>query len=433
MSKMVLPGWAISDDEVQNFLPDNGFIRDYMDYMSSVTDAPMIYHLGSVLALLSMSCPYCDVKEVTADGDNIQPIILWIALIGYSGDRKSTAMDQARGLLERFRMTTSEKQSTLIMDGSTEAWHDHLVKNPNTLIYKDELSQVFDVRGRGYMAGVTGWLLELYSGNSRTRIVKKRRNEGDEQSKDDEVQKTIERPRVSILGGIPPETLTEKATSGDWSSGFLARFKFFCGMRESWKPTITKDQRVETELCKWLLKVPWRSRGVIKISKDQSDRLSEWIWQNVEIPRRQHAVPQNLISQLTRLQEFGARASALYAMSRQNSPQTADGGVLLVDKSDIDRVLLLLDGLKRSSQVMFDETRSSVSFREEKSVYEWLVASPDGMSIKDLRERFPQMTYKQITAHLIGLTEQGVIKKVKGPIVSGTGRPPYVYVPTKNQ
>ena len=412
---MNLPDWAVSDDIVEGLIPDYGFLSNYMEYMADCTDAPLIYHLGSALAMMTTACPYCDVLEISKEGTNIQPLILWIALIGVSGDRKSTAMSGAIRLLERFRSITSEKQATLTLDGSIEAWHDHLVKNPNTLGYRDELSMLFDARQKGYLKNLIPWLLELYSGDQKIRMLKTTKVNNDGIKESDEKQIIIERPRVSLLGGIPPDVLVQKATAGDWASGFLARFKFFGGMRETWKMAQTRDQVKETELCRWLSRVAWRSRGHIVVSRELSNMLAEWVWSNVELPRRRREEHQDLLSQYTRFQEFAIRVCAIYAISRQFNPQLADDGKIPVDKNDMTLVIRLLEALRGSSRALFTCTQNTADRKESQEILNCINSRKDqGISRPELVDMFPQFSRATIYRRIEELKQINLIEERRG-------------------
>lgn len=437
-NKVSLPGWAISDEEVGQCTPEKGFIKDYIDYMTVCTDAPSIYHLGACLSLLSCASCFCEVQQMTDYGKNEQPMILWIALIGYSGDRKSTAMEGAKNLLSRFRMATPEKRAILPAEGSMEALHDTLCESPNVLMYRDELAQLFDARRKSYMSGMTSWLLELYSGQDRPRVTKSKQgggngngdngsssrapDEGDPGPASGNNEMIIKRPRVNILGGIPPDTFKSKATKGDWSSGFLARFKFFGGKRLDWKLSQVRDEAVETELARWLHKVPWESRGKVVLYNDINKRIGEWIYDNVELPRQRELTNQDMFSQLMRLQEFGCRVAALYAMSRQKKPQLADGGKIKVDHSDVDRVLCLLEALKRSSMSLFEGTVATVENSEEQEILDWLKTQDVPPSYRQTSKAFPAISSRKVKVHIMTLIEKGLVSvsrtKPKGP-----GRP----------
>ena len=410
--KVNLPDWAVSNDLARTFVPDYGFLHDYVEYMESSTDAPTIYHIGSALSMMTAACPYCDVIEISNEGVNKQPLILWIALVGYSGDRKSTSMEAAVALLEQFRMATSEKHATLTLDGSIEAWHDHLVKNPNMLAYRDELSMLFDSRQKGYLKNLFPWLLELYSGNPKIRILKSSHRGEDGEQESDEKQIIIERPRVSLLGGIPPEVLLTSSTAGDWASGFLARFKFFAAMREDWKTTRTQDPVVERSLCQWLHRVAWRSRGHIVIPQDVGTMLNEWVWDNIEIPRRRREEHQDLLSQFTRLQEFGIRSAGIYAISRRFKPQTDEDGRIVVDKSDMRLVLRLLEALRDSSRALFKHTRSSTDTKEGQEILNWIRSKKDSGAWRlEIAEHFPQYSPSTIYRRLQELIEMDLLSK----------------------
>jgi len=441
-----VPSWVISDADTEQLLPKTGFIAKYVKYQRSVSDAPLIFHYATALSILAVSSANCDVQVVGTGGKTYElPIILWIGLIASSGDRKSAAMGRGVKLLNRYRLATPDKAAILPSEGSQEAWHHFLVQYPNSLLFRDELALLFDMRKSGYLSHIRSWLLELYSGETRIRVTRPRTGQrrgggnggGDEATpeeggegpapgagaNDDEViTSIIDRPRVNILGGIPPETLRDKSEAGDWSSGFLARFIFLGGWRDEWLDAPWNDEKLETSLCQWLHSVAYPSRGMIKIHEKENSMITKWLWENVEKPRKVGGDDRAIYSSQARFQEHAYKIAALYAMSRQTSAQAADAGKIWVDHSDVSLVLKFLDILQEKSKPLFEMSRVNQGYTESGKILTYLGTQPKPVTLKDLREKFSCFNGKALKNHLVELVEADLVKmlKVKSP---ETGRP----------
>jgi len=444
-----MPSWSISDKETEQFLPKTGFIAKYVKYQRSVSDAPLIFHYATALSILAVSSANCDVQVVGTGGKTYElPIILWIGLIASSGDRKSAAMGRGVKLLNRYRLATPDKAAILPSEGSQEAWHHFLVQYPNSLLFRDELALLFDMKKSGYLSHIRSWLLELYSGETRIRVTRPRTGQrrggnggGDQDgpeeggegppptngSNDDEViTSIIDRPRVNILGGIPPETLRDKSEAGDWSSGFLARFIFLGGWRDEWLEAPWNDERLETSLCQWLHSVAYPSRGMIKIHEKENSMITKWLWENVEQPRRKGGEDRAIYSSQARFQEHAYKIAALYAMSRQTSSQAADAGKIWVDHSDVSLVLKFLDVLQEKSRPLFEMSRVNQGYTEAEKILEFISTQEGPVAFKDLRSKFSCFNNKVLKMHLDGLVSADVLLEQK--IKTGkAGRKPIYY------
>jgi len=447
-----VPNWSISDKETEQFIPKTGFIAKYIKYQRSVSDAPLIFHYATALSILAVSSANCDVQVVGAGGKTYElPIILWIGLIASSGDRKSAAMGRGVKLLNRYRLATPDKAAILPSEGSQEAWHHFLVQCPNSLLFRDELALLFDMKKSGYLAHIRSWLLELYSGETRIRVTRPRTGQrrgggngggdvaepeeggegpvpGTGANDDEVVTSIIERPRVNILGGIPPETLRDKSEASDWSSGFLARFIFLGGWRDEWLDAPWNDEKLETSLCQWLHSVAYPSRGMIKIHEKGNSMITKWLWENVEEPRKAGGEDRAIYSSQARFQEHAYKIAALYAMSRQTSSQAADAGKIWVDHSDVSLVLKFLDILQEKSRPLFEMSRVNRGYTETGKILTYLEAQSEPITKKALREKFSCFSGKALKSHLDELVEVGLIKehKVRSP---ETGRSCKAYMP----
>ena len=408
-----IPLWAIEDADALNLIPDTGFIKGYMEYLRTCTDAPVIYHYGTIMTVLSVACSGADIMCRYPKGSRYLPTPIWSVLVGDSGSsRKSSSMSAGVDMLERAKSIMPNPEVLLPADGSLEAWHDFLVENEQALLYRDELAVLFDQSKRNYSDGLKHWLMELYTGRPRTRVTLKGKATGK--------ASTIQRPRLGILGAIPPDTFSKKAQHSDWLSGFLARFTFWPGDREWWMRYPRADLKKETELVKWLNKVACKRTGYIEIGEEPNNRIADWVYQEVEKPRKH--LSSEMYSHLVRYQDLALRLAAMHAVGRCTSSKE----VPTVTDEDIDIVLTALDLLKQSISVLFPLTQKNEETRIEDRIIELIGQKrKNPMKRTELQKRLPELSRAKLSKILKALTENGDIKRVKLP--QKRGRPAWGY------
>jgi hypothetical protein len=422
--------WAVPDAEALSIIPKVGIFPELIENLRDSTDAPVIYHIGSLLSIFSTALSQCRLyvtTEMTKDKVICKevPLIIWSAIIGDSGDRKSAAMGRA------VRILSSAKAADRLMpfDGSQEAWHATLGAQNNALLYREELSGLLDATMRSYSPTMRSWLLETWAGERLSRVTK---------SSEEEI---IERPRLSILGGIPPTTFGEKTKREDWRSGFLARFSFFAGRRETWMPNDT-DPFIGKGV-KWLSQVALASQCPIYVVPEASKLLAEWIYDEVELQRTTYRP--EVLSNLQRLQDTGAKIGAILAMTGQYkpvfSPENGRSRVL-VEPDTIAQVLPLLNVLKRTVVHLFGASSKNAEKQVENEVVSLLKAPPrtqkavqrgvkhvlqesSGISINSIAE-LCDLTYARAHKIVQSLLQAGLVTPLM-TIPSGRGRPTQLY------
>ena len=86
----------VTEEDVVRALPENGFVRNYVIHAMKQTTAPLCYHLGVGLTLLSTTCP---INYGMWYAGALRPNMFTL-LIGRSGeDNKSSALNVGQGLL----------------------------------------------------------------------------------------------------------------------------------------------------------------------------------------------------------------------------------------------------------------------------------------------------------------------------------------------
>lgn len=427
-NKFNQPVWSVPDSEAEAVIPNEGFIKDYLDFMRAGCDAPIMFHLGTVMTTLAAALADTDIIVRWEDKSYYKlPMLMWSVIVGLSGDRKSSCMRVGTDLLIRARSVGDHPDALLPSDGSVEALTDCLAASNNVLLYRDEIATLFDASKRGYSESTKHWLLTLESGKPYSRVTrqdtagKKKDGDDDKAVKGDGTSqgRIIERPRVCILGAIPPDTFKNKSDSGDWRSGFLARCVFWPGWRERLDKPRTNDQR-ETILAKWLTKFIQAHDGDLVIPEKYANAIMQWIVEEVEPLRG--TMPDGLQSHLTRYQELGWRLLILYSRSRYNYYK----GPITIEDDDLERTLKLLDIMKKYTTILFRESQLSVEGTEENELITFLESCSKPQSIQGICNSRPNLSKRKVVFLLKTLTEMGIVKRIRDSSIS-VGRKPWVY------
>jgi hypothetical protein len=222
----------------------------------------------------------------------------------------------------------------------------------------------------------------------------------------------LPRVRLSILGGIPPDTLQKKTTRSDWRSGFLPRFSFWGAVRQRFVDLESEDMDIELSLASWVRDVLWETEEPINIPGPSAQIIVNYIREEVE--EKRHQFPPDIFSALTRLQTTGFRMSAMLAASRHTRP-----GAIEVKKSDARAVLPILDTLKESTVALFALVGADQESSEEQMVLD-TIHSMMGPTLEDLVSQCA-ISRRKIQRILLSYLDEGSIFCQE--VTEGPGRP----------
>ena len=409
-----LPRWAVSDAEALTLIPPSGFIKDYIEYTIGCTDAPVIYHFGSILTSLGLCAAAADIKVMPLGGQvgyQDASFIMWSIIVGESGDRKSHAMRRALRLAQRACNTVSERRPCVLPnDGSIEGWTEALSQVPIGLFFRTEFASLLDQSRQSHLQALKSWLLTLWDGDD---YIRKTLSGG---------QIEITRPRVLVLGAVPPSVFKSKTDAGDWNSGYLGRHCFWPGMRPIGHrfATFTADSDIEAKMAAWLREVVCLSSGSIVIETAHTQTIDDWMVEYVEMRRGKVADP--FYSHLQRYQEHIVKWAALYCMCRQHAP-VKEGEELHVEAVDVEYALKIATLLQRASANLYYTMQTSSEAEEEDSILRVIGSHTEGLTIPELRQQ-TGLSVRKLDRILLTLESAGV--RITNRVADGVGRPPRI-------
>jgi len=135
-----------------------------VQYAKSRTDAPELYHYYTAISVCAAALT--DRVFVEADYGRIYPA-MWIALIGESKFRKTTAISLATRLLKR-----ADQELELPQTFSAEAIIEHLSHRPYGLLRWGEMGVGLEFLSKDYASGIISSLVQLWDGEGMTRLTK---------------------------------------------------------------------------------------------------------------------------------------------------------------------------------------------------------------------------------------------------------------------
>lgn len=291
-------------------LPDDGWIHDYLEAVTPLTDAPVEFHLAS--GLCAIAAALGNNLRVESWGQNVFPH-LWAVLVAPSSFwRKSTSINTAEALLH-----AAVPGATLPSEFSREALLGNLAKQPAGMFALKEFGGFLSMLGRDYMTGAKENLTELYDGPELfTRVLKK-----------DTIE--IRRPAITILGATTLDWLEAKITDGDLRGGFLARFLFVTAREKASGKGITQGMEpgARIRLVSGLRSICDAPGGLATYGPGALELLNDWMhgWE-AEVGRTHHR--SDLSGFAVRLQTYALKLAMVYRASTTVDADDASGAVL---------------------------------------------------------------------------------------------------------
>lgn len=381
----------------------HGFIRHYVEYCTSMSDAPPVGHLAAALVLVAVALGN-RVHALSFANKYIRPN-LWVTFVAPSGARKSTIMGKAVSFLYRLPAAGSRIFSD---SASKEAWFDELERNPTRLLRADEFVGLLAYLDRKHMGDAKSFLTKLFS---------------DDEARDNSRKngaKVIRNPAVSIIAGCTPSDLERFVKREDFASGFLARFLFLPAMNEAPAPKrIPKpNQRVEEAISKrleWMLSLT----GEITFDEAINQRLCSWADQFKQQEREQAG---DAIGQLNRAFDFVIKLSMIMQVA-----ETEPGATLWrdLDPDVVERAITLTEWLiKRTIHLVNHELVASDHERDLREVLKIIGRAGGTLGRRELRRAIRHLKGRDFEDVLSQLIQGGEIEQ--GERDTG-GRPLTIY------
>jgi hypothetical protein len=222
----------ITELDAARACPKAGFIHTYLVHSMKQTTAPLVYHLGVGLSILSATCP---TNYGMFYAGMLRPNF-YCLLVGRSGeDQKSSAITVGQGLL-------FEAAAPLVGDfpGSAEGLIDSLSRQPTQLIPISEFGKLLASAQRGYFEPIKTLLTDVWDAGPLQR------------AKANGKTVRVDHPRLSVVGGCSIPYLEKHTLAEDWTGGFMGRWCVLLAQRERTDPDPVGDQTLKPWLVQEL-------------------------------------------------------------------------------------------------------------------------------------------------------------------------------------
>jgi len=350
------------------------FIHDYVSYAHSRTSAPILYHIGVSLSLLSVIVSRY--ARIPFAHKRIFPNI-WLLLLGITRMfKKTTSIDIGLELLLAVLPDCIYSQ-----EHSPEALIEEMATNAQKALIRDEFSGFLANMKRSYSEGHKEFLMNMYDcPDSYTRKLRKE-------------ELPLKKVYLPLLSGTTTNRFISNLTSDDWENGFLARFLFI--LPEELPPyrdaTFIKDEHLEQRqrLIEELrgIKDMVRIRGRdIFMTGDALKRYNLYC-SNLEKEIQSDADRIPLSGSYSELEVYAAKIASLMEIANAYcESRLADVDKLFISDSTLLSALVLTEIFKEQVRRLLMAQRCEIS-QSERKVVENIVLKYPGISYSDLLHR----------------------------------------------
>ncbi len=192
--------------------PASRFLVPYQAYAKTRTDAPPIFHEVMAHALIGVALARS--TTIPFAGGYLYPN-LWIALVGPPSAKKSTALSMASRILRLTKFQDRLSADSFSYEGFLHQLDRESANgSPWKLAIQTELRDLLSTMAKDYGAGLDSLFMGLSDCPPYlTRALSK-------------TDVLVDRPFLSLAGGLTPDGFTRVVREEAFGTGFLARFLF---------------------------------------------------------------------------------------------------------------------------------------------------------------------------------------------------------------
>ncbi len=399
------------------------FITKYVEYMSTVSDAPpQANELMAVGSLSALAGPNPRIPLATAVTG--QQLSIWTGyIVDSTVGRKTTVIQFPRNLL----VEVLGHDAVLEWEGSPQGLIQRLQDRDGqaAVFVRDEYSGLLaQINKGGHLAGLEQTFIRAFDGhvleNIRTR--KKNRSTGDLESDSDRV----EHPHLVKLTATTYRAFIERATIDNVLSGLLARFIWVTGA------STPRPQRLKTtaseaawnalvEQARWYHK---NAEHVRYLDVDDSVLAAGWDLEQAWAAKAASSIrPDAAGPSLKRLADAVLKTAGLLALEEPSlatpriTPEHFDRARRMGERWVVD-TLMVIESLGMSSfQRQSDEVAATVT------------RHPKGITMSALYRHHRRLRQRDFNEILAALGTQDRIRRMKTD--PAKGRPAVIYTPGK--
>jgi hypothetical protein len=361
--------------DLETMWPNKGFLRNYVNYASTLTDAPNQFHCATALTIMGTATE----RRVWhwMGGDKIRPNFYTCIVAPSSVFRKTTAIRIGMRLLTHYK-----RSLILPREFSTEALVNQLSETSKGLFAYSEMAELLDQFERGYSKGIMALLTDFY--DCPDLYERRTQTHGN---------KSIKHPFLSILGASTVDWLNQNLTQEQAEGGFWPRFLFFSAREKiknliQFPPAPNKNAfdslSIDLKSCAWL-------EGEMKMMKSARTLIEEWTAGHHESANHE-VLGTTFLKFATRMQPYALKIAMLYELSLTKS--------LLISDVAMKYALRMCDWLLHNLEHLFMyEFAYHKRDARDLQLLSYVRKKPEGVSYRDISRRF-RLNEKEIKESL---------------------------------
>lgn len=374
----------ITEAEVKAILPPEGFVSHFVAWCEYTCDGPLIFALGTALAVLSVCAP----SDFEIDYGNKLGINLWATLIGESGTRKTTMCHKGLDILRAVdprKIGGSHESDASLMKA--------ILQHPQQLIPHTEMGALLGATQKGkYRDTLKEKYMELGDGKTVSRHTIKGGG-------------ATPHPRLSLLSGVAPGLVEKYCDETDFSGGFMGRQVVFFGARERDYAIPPAHPEMEAFLVGELGWINSRTIGPFDGFTDEAKAfLSAWSAMMKETYRRSRWSE----GSVSRLSAMAIRIGLLYAMD-WGAAAKANGQSWRLGVEELHYAAKLIELHARGVAALLENLAVGVWGKERRTVLDTIQGEMRfGEIVHDCNPKLPP---RKVTEVLGALVIEGVLFK----------------------
>lgn len=319
---------------------EDSWLRNYVEYARSITDAPLAFHVAGGLAAMAGAIG-SNVWWRGGGGREQWPNLFLLNLAPSGIFRKSTSVDIPMNLLAK-----AAPGSLLDREFTPERFIRNLADHPTSVLKESEFASLLERMKSNYMQGMKQRLTDLFDcQDSYDRTL-----QGASGGRGERI--SIIRPALTILAASTLDWLVESLTETDMRSGFMPRFLFFAPTVKEPEPAggylASHDRTLENWLVSMLGKMSNLSRRQVTFSASRR-RIVEWTTDRSSLVDSGQAADE-LLGLYSRLGHHLAKLCALLTVSDEGiRPEYP------VAEDTAERAIALLEWILAGTGRVFEE------------------------------------------------------------------------------
>lgn len=378
--------------DLKELAPPPGFLRDYMAYMTPLSEAPDHYHLFTALVLLATAIEKRIYYEVA---DQRKYLTLWIVLIGPSGCKKSTSINGGR----RVVMDSDMQDSLLPTQFTTEILIPTLAKNPVGTFFWPEWGATMDQWSKSYSQDIMGTLTSLFDDRYLTRWLKTEKYE-------------IDGASLNLLCGCTYSWLKKTLKQSDVAMGFWPRFLFVPARKRKKYLAITPkgDEATRGKLMETLKAI----RESVSTEYPQEAEFNAvaamyTAWYDGVNKEADDSGDESHISFIARLTDYAKKLAILVEMSRSDRDKNITA--VSISPESMEYAIGLVEWLSVTARhTIMQATQSAITETEEKVLDYIKQGGRQGRLRSEITQKFRRYEKLDITRALINLGNAELVR-----------------------